>query len=583
MWTCTQTLLCAWCLAQLDKGWGLNSQLINIEGLGIEAEWEEVAEEGSGDYVDASALLVVTAEPSFDGRKRAAAHYCSSWGGTSDLMQDASGFEVCASNMAEALARANSESLHLLARVTRRLAVPNETAWHTPANRDPGVVAGIFSMSQDFSGYCAPPLDAESRAITVAVVLNGQLRFRDHQHFRGFKEDLDNVNVFIATYAKYNALALLLTERSRIVHIDEAIVAASVSHRPLLQWLSLELALRQFRHEILSCCDVVVRSRTDIDHRLDYARLVPAGPGAVHCQSDVLFFATSSTFFTVFESMYRTSSEQYMNRVDDSAGPLYVPLAWENLLQSDLSNVKWWWLHLPVEVFGPGPLQTSSGMTRPRSPRELKLTAASSLAALGAMKPDAPCRQSTRASWNNHSELRIFNSETFIMYQVLSHGILCGIPHHQLAGCMQLHLFSDRSSFDWFVEGDGRKFWLDAREISAEELALAALSHARSVKGAASMLAEALVLLETDADSTDDLSRSIIGSEPGGGVLSIHVDGVEEQITWDPKVADPLVLRALAESFINRHPELIGGGCRAGNGGRDCRIDLIAGMLEDAA
>ncbi|KAH8068424.1 phytanoyl-CoA dioxygenase [Aureococcus anophagefferens] len=269
-------------------------------------------------------------------------------------------------------------------------------------------VAGHFCGDAQLGGDCEASLRAavEAAASANAAHLIATQPGTFERRGRGARRE--------AVYADAAALSHLLARHNVGLghsHFGAAMDERKV-HGQVWQWALLDLALDAFGAR-LEAFDVLVRTRTDLDERapLPYASLRPA-PGAVHCRSDFVFYGARGAFLAAFGPMFRRVLGVYWRPEGGREGQPYVPIDWGALLESDLSGVKWWWLPLPLRIFGDA---------RPATPLDLKLFVADHLRELGAVAAGAPARL---------SYFRAFNSEASVAHQVLAtpEVVLCAAP-----------------------------------------------------------------------------------------------------------------------------------------------------------
>ena len=519
-----------------------------IEGIAVIARWTENTSLGppAEDSIIASTELWLRGEATDEGRKNTASFYCEHWGAPIDNSE-------CEQATLSALAAADDAKLRVLATVSKSLVVPSLGVWLNPVRRDPAYVAAYFAFNQDFSGYCARDKNPRPRpSRRTAVIINGELRFRDSAHFGQFEEDIYGSEIFIATYRRYFLLANMLTSNSsRIMYLDEAAAADRYQFPPIFQWLTLDYLLKQFKQE-LATFDVVVRVRTDIDAslaRITFAELWPSRTGVVHCQSDLIFYAAAQTFVEVFSSMYENIGIRYYEQWT-SDGALFVPLDWEKLLESDLTNVKWWWFHLPRSVFGNGSWDGVAD-AKPRTPLDLKVIVSENLEHLKNIPAGAAARQAAYMEWNHLDFLQRFNSETFLMYQILNQGsIICGIPLHFVKGSSsQLYLYAFRADFHWLVRHSmpGVHMFSDVPPLPPNRVAEAP---------------EYIMRADGSRVHICATSNLLILPERCGllGRLDINIDGKDKAIHWKPR-SGTNVFQGLASDFVRKHPGLGKAGC----------------------
>ncbi|KAH8093340.1 phytanoyl-CoA dioxygenase [Aureococcus anophagefferens] len=390
------------CTIALAAG-ATHTQTIAIDGLVVDATWE-TGTDPNLIWAPVDAFLEIPAdEPT---RRLAAAHFCDE----AKWEDDACEATVAAALAAAAAAGERFQVAHFGSFPLERV---SEDHWGNPLDYDgDAALTAAFRRGTDFASRCAPRRAADTPAVRVAVVATGELRLLDAAHLAKFQRDLAGTTVFVATHARFEAAARDLTAPERIVAADPAILEAELRargvaqvarsratyapgeaaqaardaehnntevHGGFWQWALLDLALDAF-WEDLAAFDVVVRTRADLDEHVPfpYADL-RAAPGAIHCRSDFVFYGGPAEFSRAFDGA-RTGRRRRSGRAPDGS-PLYEPVDWDLVLASDLTGLKWWWLPLPVAVFGAG--GAGPGVDAPpRTPVELKSAARDHLDAL---------------------------------------------------------------------------------------------------------------------------------------------------------------------------------------------------------
>ncbi|KAH8069874.1 phytanoyl-CoA dioxygenase [Aureococcus anophagefferens] len=148
----------------------------------------------------------------------------------------------------------------------------------------------------------------------------------------------------------------------RVVGVDGAVAACEICGQKgggrLISWVQLQAALDALEPE-LRRYDVLVKTRTDLDFHPPYASLVPA-VGRVHAEIFVeVAYAAPPVFYAAFGNCVDRLIKPWFARGDgfgfsrrNSTRPVYVPLNWTNALESDLTALRWRWLHVPERLGG---------------------------------------------------------------------------------------------------------------------------------------------------------------------------------------------------------------------------------------
>ncbi|KAK7237781.1 phytanoyl-CoA dioxygenase [Aureococcus anophagefferens] len=365
------------CTIALAAG-ATHTQTIAIDGLVVDATWE-TGRDPNLIWAPVDAFLEIPAdEPT---RRLAAAHFCDE----AKWEDDACEATVAAALAAAAAAGERFQVAHFGSFPLERV---SEDHWGNPLDYDgDAALTAAFRRGTDFASRCAPRRAADTPAVRVAVVVTGELRLLDAAHLAKFQRDLAGTTVFVATHARFEAAARDLTAPERIVAADPAILEAELRargvaqvarsratyapgeaaqaardaehnntevHGGFWQWALLDLALDAF-WEDLAAFDVVVRTRADLDEHVPfpYADL-RAAPGAIHCRSDFVFYGGPAEFSRAFDGARDRAEATFRPPRAPDGSPLYEPVDWDLVLASDLTGLKWWWLPLPVAVFGAG-------------------------------------------------------------------------------------------------------------------------------------------------------------------------------------------------------------------------------------
>ncbi|EGB06584.1 hypothetical protein AURANDRAFT_65580 [Aureococcus anophagefferens] len=438
------------CTIALAAG-ATHTQTIAIDGLVVDATWE-TGTDPNLIWAPVDAFLEIPAdEPT---RRLAAAHFCDE----AKWEDDACEATVAAALAAAAAAGERFQVAHFGSFPLERV---SEDHWGNPLDYDgDAALTAAFRRGTDFASRCAPRRAADTPAVRVAVVVTGELRLLDAAHLAKFQRDLAGTTVFVATHARFEAAARDLTAPERIVAADPAILEAELRargvaqvarsratyapgeaaqaardaehnntevHGGFWQWALLDLALDAF-WEDLAAFDVVVRTRADLDEHVPfpYADL-RAAPGAIHCRSDFVFYGGPAEFSRAFDGARDRAEATFRPPRAPDGSPLYEPVDWDLVLASDLTGLKWWWLPLPVAVFGAG--GAGPGVDAPpRTPVELKSAARDHLDALRRLPRGAPARRAGDDPALRTDYIEAFNSELFVAFLVFGAGLRACAP-----------------------------------------------------------------------------------------------------------------------------------------------------------
>ncbi|KAH8067407.1 phytanoyl-CoA dioxygenase [Aureococcus anophagefferens] len=438
-------ILCA--LIALAAG-ATHTQTIAIDGLVVDATWE-TGTDPNLIWAPVDAFLEIPAdEPT---RRLAAAHFCDE----AKWEDDACEATVAAALAAAAAAGERFQVAHFGSFPLERV---SEDHWGNPLDYDgDAALTAAFRRGTDFASRCAAPRRGHAGRPPRSPPRRSPLL--DAAHLAKFQRDLAGTTVFVATHARFEAAARDLTAPERIVAADPAILEAELSargvaqvarsratyapgeaaqaardaehnntevHGGFWQWALLDLALDAF-WEDLAAFDVVVRTRADLDEHVPfpYADL-RAAPGAIHCRSDFVFYGGPAEFSRAFDGARDRAEATFRPPRAPDGSPLYEPVDWDLVLASDLTGLKWWWLPLPVAVFGAG--GAGPGVDAPpRTPVELKSAARDHLDALRRLPRGAGAPRRRRPALRT-DYIEAFNSELFVAFLVFGAGLRACAP-----------------------------------------------------------------------------------------------------------------------------------------------------------
>lgn len=185
----------------------------------------------------------------------------------------------------------------------------------------------------------------------IAVLITGQLRFRDLNHFTQFREQLGSNDTFISTYAKYKSLALKITTEDRCIFKNEDDI--KVQSNNMYQWCHLDFLMKKY-HDTLKPYDIIIKIRTDIHFpTIDTLNTVEVRPETIYCCTDILFYGTSTHFLQTFSNFWSTIISQY-----SGFAKRYKPINYQNIIRSNATlkdklemGARFTWLIVPQKIF----------------------------------------------------------------------------------------------------------------------------------------------------------------------------------------------------------------------------------------
>ena len=138
---------------------------------------------------------------------------------------------------------------------------------------------------------------------SVAVVVNGELRFSSSAHLERFVSSCAGLDVFVSTMCQYSSLARMIAPSERVLIVPE-----TKSEGKLNQWHLLARALAHFRLERYAA---LLRLRTDVttSPRVIVRDLPP--PMVVRAYTDQVYYARTETFRHIFLGFHDAITSDY--------------------------------------------------------------------------------------------------------------------------------------------------------------------------------------------------------------------------------------------------------------------------------
>ena len=150
---------------------------------------------------------------------------------------------------------------------------------------------------------------------TIAGIVHGQLRFAHQAHFDAFANATSAFELHVATYHEYEHLARALS--CSLLIIPEPPLGLPTT---LLQWYSLQQAVRYFADRLGAQVHSVVRLRTDI---APLPTLPPPPPlNVLYAYTDRMFYAARVPFTRVFSTIFDQGLALYSNVTSPAAANL---------------------------------------------------------------------------------------------------------------------------------------------------------------------------------------------------------------------------------------------------------------------
>ena len=176
---------------------------------------------------------------------------------------------------------------------------------------------------------------------SVAILLSGELRFRDEVHFNKIKNLLSKYDVYISTYYRYENICKQLT--NNYIFTDSKLPQGN-----MYQWLHLDNIIKKWKSVLLNY-DFIVKIRTDIEYNDFSIDDLDISQNTIYPQTDQIFYGTSTDFINCYENMFDNVIGLYHKKSQHH----YIDVNYENILKSDSeSDVKAGWLTLPKIIYG---------------------------------------------------------------------------------------------------------------------------------------------------------------------------------------------------------------------------------------
>ena len=157
-----------------------------------------------------------------------------------------------------------------------------------------------------------------------AVLIIGELRFKNYNHFNKFIKIIKGYDVYISTSSKY----IHLGEKIKPKFINIISENIKVKANNMYQWYHLDQIIKQQKQNLLKY-ENIIKIRTDIN--IEKLTLNKIESNVMYTSSDILFYAESNYFINVFQNFYNLINDFYWNKDDK-----YFDINYDNILQSEL-------------------------------------------------------------------------------------------------------------------------------------------------------------------------------------------------------------------------------------------------------
>jgi len=174
----------------------------------------------------------------------------------------------------------------------------------------------------------------------IAILIPGELRFRDELHFTNFLKNIEGFDIFISTYPKYDFLAKKISSNCIFSEIKLPLPN-------MYQWYHLDNIIKTWETQLLQY-DILVKIRTDLEYSNFKLDDLVVDNDTIYAQTDQLFYGKPNHITYTYGDMYINVINYYFKKSKD----YYLPINYYNLLNSDPNtNVKINWLRIPKLVY----------------------------------------------------------------------------------------------------------------------------------------------------------------------------------------------------------------------------------------
>ena len=171
----------------------------------------------------------------------------------------------------------------------------------------------------------------------IAILITGELRFKDKSHFESFKDTVKDYDVFISTYDRYKGLCEKLSDKY-ITHPSDVDCGIDLSQRgavrtrgAVLQWFLLDNLIKTYKADLLKY-DSILKIRTDLNlfGANISSHVKNLDDKTLYASTDLLFYSQANHFIKTFEPFFDKIKNYYWGKCAD-----YIPLNYHHILHSD--------------------------------------------------------------------------------------------------------------------------------------------------------------------------------------------------------------------------------------------------------
>ena len=164
---------------------------------------------------------------------------------------------------------------------------------------------------------------------TLAIVIPGELRFKDENHLKTFAKYIEGYDVYISTRFEYKELASYLSTNYILTPDREQTYPGR-----MYQWFHLQNILQSY-HYTLSKYTTILKLRTDIIYNTTLASAFKHHnkDNILYTNSDRIFYTSGHTFIHIFADIFN-KFKKYMGTGDE-----YFPINYDNLLNTEIKQL----------------------------------------------------------------------------------------------------------------------------------------------------------------------------------------------------------------------------------------------------
>jgi hypothetical protein len=180
----------------------------------------------------------------------------------------------------------------------------------------------------------------------IGIILNGELRFKDKDHIDKFNKNIDDCNVYIITYKKYEKYVDLIKNVKYCFFCEDK---NDIEVPTMYQWWNLQEILRKninfFENSIL------FRLRTDVGiENININKFINENhsmndfDNVIFSRTDLFFYSSTKNIMDLFYSYYNFLKDNYFKKKK-------YTINYENIIKSDFNAGKFTWINYPRKIF----------------------------------------------------------------------------------------------------------------------------------------------------------------------------------------------------------------------------------------